>query len=454
MSVPNFREKLSSQRLELNLPDAKPPYGEAEAVYEANRCLFCHGAPCITACPTGIDIPGFIRKIATGNVRNAAKTIFEANMLGTSCARVCPVEVLCAGDCVYNDLNGEPIHIGRLQRYATEEALAHERQSGRRLFEAKPPIGKKVALIGAGPASLACAAYLALEGAEPVIFERGDMPGGLNTTGVAPYKLHTESALEEASWLLNHGVDLRTGVEIGRDITMDQLRADYDAVFIGIGMGTDRLLNLGENLPPDRVRGAGGLIEDIKNNPNFTLNPDIRSAIVVGGGNTAIDIARELRGLGVDQVQMIYRRGEEAMSGYKHEMDAARKEGVTLITNAQPFKIVGSADEVQGLKVRSTLTENQTLLACDLVVLAIGQESRFSMLHCELDVNDRGHVVVDPRTRKTSLDGVWAGGDCINGGKEVVNAAADGREAALDMLRGWGIEPRKWRYIKEVHGEG
>ncbi|MDJ0837193.1 MAG: NAD(P)-dependent oxidoreductase [Acidobacteriota bacterium] len=444
-----FHETLGADRLESKFPDAKPLYTESEAYYEANRCLFCYDAPCISACPTGIDVPGFIRKIATGNIKASARTIFEANMLGTSCSRVCPVEVLCAGACVFNDLNGEPIHIGRLQRYATEKALFDEAETGRKLFEPKPDTGKKVALIGAGPASLACAAYLALEGVKPTIFERGKLPGGLNTTGVAPYKLHAESSLDEVSWLLSHGVDLKTEVEVGKDVTADQLRRDYDAVFVGIGMGDDRLLSFGNENNP-YVLGATALIEAIKNDAGFQLPPGVKTAVIVGGGNTAIDIARQLAGLGVEDVSMIYRRTAAEMSGYKHEMDYARKEGVTLVENARPVKVHQEEDRVLGLRVASTVTDQETEIACDLIVMAVGQESRVHALGLDIEVNDRGHVVVDLETMRTGREGVWAGGDCINGGKEVVNAAADGREAALDMLRSWGLQPRKWRYSPSV----
>ena len=451
MSANTFLDQLGEGRLERQFADAKPRYSPAEAIYEANRCLFCQDAPCITACPTGIDIPRFIRKIASDNLRGSAKTILEANMMGTSCARVCPVEVLCVGTCVYNDLNHKPIQIGRLQRYATESGLAMELKSGRSLFAKADPIGKKVALIGAGPASLACAAYLALEGAEPTIYERGKLPGGLNTTGVAPYKLDTEGSLDEVAWLLNLGVNLKTGVTVGEDVTVAQLLNDNDAVFLGIGLGIDRLLGMSSNYP-QYLRGATDLIEDIKNNNDFALPADVKTAVVVGGGNTAIDVARELAGLGVEDVSMIYRRSHREMSGYKHEMDAARQEGVGLVQCAQPVKVVEEDGRVTGLKVVSTETQQNTVIACDMIVMAVGQESRVRQLGFEVALNEKGHVAVDPQTYRTSQDRVWAGGDCINGGKEVVNAAAHGREAALDMLRSWGASPRNWHYIQTSEG--
>ncbi len=438
MSAKTFREQLKGDRLESGFAEAKPPYSQSEAQIEANRCLFCFDAPCITACPTAIDIPGFIRKIGTNNIRGSAKTIFEANMLGTSCARVCPVDVLCVGACVYNDLNSEPIHIGRLQRYATETALAKEAASGRKLFEAKPRVGKKVALVGGGPASLACAAYLELEGVQTVIYERSDLPGGLNTTGIAPYKLDTEGSLDEVDWLLSHGSEIRTGVSAGSDVKAEELVSEYDAVFIGTGLGKDRMLDLGTELSP-YLLGATDLIRDIKNTSGFEISDIVSTVLIIGGGNTAIDIAREMAGLNVENVVMVYRRGEKDMSGYRHEMEGARKQGVRLVENATPVQVVEEGGRITGLEV-TTDGESQ-VIACDLIVQAIGQESLVARLGFDIETNDRGHVVVDAETKRTSASNIYAGGDCINGGKEVVNAAADGREAAFSMLRSWGIEP-------------
>ena len=429
-------DTLSKNRLESAIADGKPRYSDSEAAIEANRCLFCYDAPCIQACPTAIDIPSFIKKIATGNIKGSAKTIFRANMLGTSCSRVCPVEVLCAGACVYNDLNHLPIQIGRLQRYATEQALEEEATSGNKLFKAKPGIGKKVALIGAGPASLACAAHLALEGVEAVIFERDELPGGLNTTGVAPYKFHAEDALAEVQWILSHGVTLKTGVTVGSDISFAALRRDYDAVFVGVGLGKDRHLGLG-----DGALGATALIRAIKNDPQFRLPHGLTTAVVVGGGNTAIDIARELAMLSVPKVQMLYRRSEADMSGYVHEMVGARQAGVQLVEHVQPQKLRHENGVVVGVEAKSTATGESLFFPCQMVVEAIGQEKWASALGEVLPLNDNGTVAVDETTRQTILDGVYAGGDCINGGKEVVNAAEDGREAAFAMLRSWGLAP-------------
>jgi len=429
-----FHKQLGEGRLENRLGDAKPLYTKAEALVEANRCLYCYDAPCITACPTSINIPKFIKQIASDNLRGSAQTILSANMLGVSCARVCPVEVLCAGDCVYNDLNHQPIAIGRLQRYATETALADESSSGRKLFEAAPSTGKSVALIGAGPASLACAAHLALGGVSPVIYERGPLPGGLNTTGVAPYKLHAEAALDEVNWLLSHGAILKTGVSIGKDISFAQLQKDHDAVFIGVGLGSDRLLSW----QGDCVWGATDLIRAIKNDPAFCLPEGASSAVIVGGGNTAIDIARELAMLGLPEVTMVYRRGQAEMSGYEHEMAAARKYGVQLKTGYNPK---GVEQDASGTHAVFSHRENDERLAirADLIVMAVGQQTWAAELGADFELNDNGTVKVDAETRQTTVPRVYAGGDCINGGKEVVNAAADGREAAKAIIASLGL---------------
>ncbi|MCK4577219.1 MAG: FAD-dependent oxidoreductase [Candidatus Marinimicrobia bacterium] len=423
--------------METQFADAKPAYSDSEAAIEAHRCLFCYDAPCIKACPTGIDIPAFIKKIATGNIRGSARTIFEANMLGASTARVCPVDVLCVGACVYNDLNHQPIQIGRLQRYATRRALEMENSHGWRLFTPKPGNGKKVALIGAGPASLACAAYLALEGVTPVIYEKDDLPGGLNITGVAPYKLHMEGAIAEVEWLLSHGADLRTGVEIGKDIRFEQLVEDYDAVFLGAGLGSDQLLGIpGEDGPG--VWGATTLIREIKNRAGFSLPSAVKSAVVIGGGNTALDIARELAMLGVAEVKILYRRTTREMPGYCHELEGAARYGVTLVENLTPVEVVREGDRVKAMRVTSTKSGETEDYPCDWVVIAIGQETHAGRLYSGIKVDGKGRVIVDEKTRQTGNPNVYAGGDCINGGKEVVNAAVDGREAAFAMLRSWG----------------
>ncbi len=440
-----FVEQIARERLERELPDGKPLLTPGEARAEAERCLFCHDAPCVTACPTEIDIPLFIKKIASGNVTGSANTIFESNILGYSCARVCPVEVLCVGACVYNDWHRAPIQIGKLQRYATETVLARAAKTGKIPLTPKPKTAasKRVALIGGGPASLACAAALALEGHHAVIFERSRLPGGLNTTGVAPYKLHADDALREVDFVASLGVEIRTGIEIGSGVSTRSLLGEYDAVFIGIGLGADTRLNVPGEVGPG-IFGATAFIERLKNDPGFSV-AGIKQALVVGGGNTAIDVARELALLGVPDVAMVYRRGAQQMTGYAHEMSAARLEGVRLIERAQPVAVIrDEAGNIRALRV--ALTENGVPVAgtehdlpCDTVVLAIGQ-SKLRALASELpgvELDGRGCVIVEGESRRTGNPRVYAGGDCINGGKEVVNAVADGRDAARAMMRAW-----------------
>lgn len=430
-------------RLESRLPESKPALSPAEARAEAERCLYCHDAPCIKACPTSIDIPRFIQQIATGDVTGSARTIFDSNILGSSCARVCPVEVLCVGDCVYNGWHKPPIQIGRLQRFATDTAVAKERATGRRVLTPKSATSRRrVALVGAGPASLSCAAYLALEGHEAVIFERGALPGGLNTTGVAPYKLHTEDSLREVDYVVSLGVEIRTGVEVGRDVTHDALLSEWDAVFVGVGLGADTKLAVpGEEGPG--VVGATAFIERLKNEPGFTVE-SVRSAVVVGGGNTAIDVARELAKLGVPSVTMAYRRSAQEMSGYAHEMSGAKLEGVRFLENTVPVSVVRDDDgTVTALRIsdahNGVAVGDARELPCDLVVLAIGQSKLRGVAQGfhGVALDKRGCVVVDAATKRTGNAKVYAGGDCINGGKEVVNAVADGRDAARAMMRSW-----------------
>ncbi len=445
--------KLPQDRLENDLTDKKPLYTSAEAKAEADRCLYCADAPCIKACPTEIDIPTFIKKIASGNVRGSARTIFEQNLLGYSCARVCPVEVLCQGSCVYTGWGRDPIQIGRLQRFATETATRPE----------SPPVlakkvdvavaKKRVACIGGGPASLAFAGYLALEGHEAVVFEKRAYSGGLNTTGIAPYKLHAQDALHEVEWVEGFGVDVQTGIEVGHEdgagrISVKKLLDSYDAVFIGVGLGADSRLGIpGEDGPG--VFGATEWIERMKLEMSRGHREEIagKRILVVGGGNTAIDVARECALLGASDVAMCYRRGVPEMSGYAHEMAGARKEGVRLIGHVQPVAFIRDAHgKLTALRVAKTDADAKPIpgteheLPCDMVALAIGQ-SKLREIAKELpgvELDKRGCVVVpDTATCVTGNPKVFAGGDCINGGKEVVNAVADGRNAARALLARW-----------------
>jgi glutamate synthase (NADPH/NADH) small chain len=433
---PSSTAALPAGRLEEKFAEQKPAFTAAEAVAEANRCLFCHDAPCIAACPTAIDVPRFIKKIATGNLAGSARTILEANLLGYSCARVCPVEVLCVGACVYNAMEQPPIAIGRLQRFAVERGLA----SGRPLLARKPRREGRVALVGGGPASLACAGTLALEGVEAVIFERGRLGGGLNTRGIAPYKLPAGDALGEVAFIESLGARLETGLEVGQDVPVERLLEEFDAVFIGIGLGGDSRLRVpGED--GAGVVGATALIERLKHDPTLRIPLGMRVA-VVGGGNTALDAARELAKLGA-LVTLTYRRGREQMKGYEHELRHALEEGVRLLTDVAPRAVLRRRDgQVGALRVAPARdgepTEGEeTDITADMVVVAIGQArlAEFVSRFPGVELDGRGRIVVDPATWRTGHPRVYAGGDCVNGGKEVVHAVADGRDAARAILQ-------------------
>jgi glutamate synthase (NADPH/NADH) small chain len=429
---------LPARRLELAFQDLKPRYTEAQARAEASRCLYCNDAPCIAACPTAINIPEFIRKIDTGNYRGSARTILDANIMGYSCALVCPVEVLCVGACVYNHQDRPPIQIGLLQRFATE--WAYERNV--RYWKKGPPSGKRVALVGAGPASLACAHELTKLGHDAVCLEGRALPGGLNTTGCAPYKIRSEGALSEVDYVSGIGFEIRCGVEVGKDVSLGELERAYDAIFLGVGLGADSKLGIpGENLRG--VFGACELIERIKNEDAVREVSDAKKAVVVGGGNTAIDVARELAGLGL-QVTQVYRRDSDSMGAYAHEQEYARKEAVSFRFLTQPIRYIGTDDRVTGVEcVQMTWPADKTgrpvavagsehVIPADVVAVATGQEKLIRELKRipDLTILPDGRLRVDPATGRTGNPKYWAGGDCANGGKEVVNAAAEGKKAA------------------------
>jgi glutamate synthase (NADPH/NADH) small chain len=409
---------LETSRSESVFEDYKAPYDDQQAAAEASRCLYCYDAPCIKACPTGIDIPNFIRKIATGNVKGSARTIFSSNILGASCARVCPVEVLCVGDCVYTDAGIPPIQIGRLQRYATDQAVA----ANWRFFEAGSDSGKRVALVGAGPASLAAAHELRRHGHAVTLYEKGKLPGGLNVTGVAPYKLRAEDAVAELDWVLGiGGIEIVTDTEIGRDRSWESLSEDHDAVFLGFGLGPDR------SLPGAEIGGVHGAVAWIEQMKLGTVDlAGVTHAAVVGGGNTAVDCVRELLGLGVPSVTMVYRGDAAKMSGYAHEWDVAKKDGALAVWHATP---VGFAGTGHVSAVRCVGAAGPFEVPAQLVLLAIGQSKLGEQL-AGLGIRADGGRILADADGATSRPGWYVGGDAANGGKEVVNAVAEGKRAA------------------------
>lgn len=421
---------LPKDRAEQVFEDFKKPYTDRQAAVEANRCLYCYDAPCITACPTGIDIPTFIRRIANDNVRGAAKTIFDSNILGMSCARVCPVETLCVGSCVYNHMESPAIQIGKLQRYATDAAF----EAGWEFYEAGEDTGKRVACIGGGPASLAAAHRLRQFGHHVTIIEKGDYLGGLNTTGIASYKMKSDRSLSEVEWLLSiGGIDIRSGVSVPEQTTWDELRAEFDALFIGFGLGPDSLLSL-PGADAEGVMGAVDFIEQMKLTDLSVAG--IERVVVIGGGNTALDAVRETKGLGVESVTLAYRGSEAQMSGYAHEWSEAKREGVSASWRSQPLSFTVTDGKVSAVTFQM-MDENKKpiegatkTLEADLVLLAIGQ-GKLGALTAGLDglEVEWGKIVTDDEGA-TGAEGVYAGGDCRNGGKEVVNAVAEGDQAA------------------------
>jgi dihydropyrimidine dehydrogenase (NAD+) subunit PreT len=443
VSVLNEAPKLPLEQLEKNFADINPPLTPAQALEEGSRCLFCYDAPCIKACPTGIDVPQFIRQILTGNLRGSAKTILEANILGQSCARVCPTSVLCEGACVLNYEGKKPVEIGKLQRYAVDPVVA----SGTQLFQAGAPNGRRVALIGAGPASLACAFELRKLGYQTVIFDANPQPGGLDTYGIAAYKMRADEVVKEVEMVRSLGVEIRSGVAVGKSngVSIAELERTYDAIFIGVGLGeTDDLGIPGEDL--EGCRDAISFIEDTKR-LRFDKIAIARRVAVIGAGNTAIDVATAAARLGAEEVYMVYRRSTREMSAFDYEYQLAKQDGVIFVWESLPVRIVDDGKQrVAGLEcVRTQRAQKdqrgrdtfvpvpgtEFRLDVDMVVKALGQKRKLQFLEQIADLElKKGCVVVDPATMRTRNPRYFAGGDCVNGGGEVVDAVAHGKRAA------------------------
>jgi glutamate synthase (NADPH/NADH) small chain len=444
-SMPKAGERMSLEVLNQRFADLPAPLAQDETIAEANRCLYCFDAPCTRACPTHIDVPLFIRQIAHQDDIGAARTILNANIFGGSCARACPVEVLCEGACVANTHLKSPIQIGRLQRHATDAALAH----GIKFFWPGDPTGKRVALIGSGPASLSCAHELRKLGHETVVFEARPVAGGLNTLGIAAYKISTAFALTEVEQIKRMGVDVRLNQRI-EPSTLVALLSEYDAVFLGIGLGQTLPLGIeGESLPG--VWEALDFIFQTHTKP-FTECEVGRRVLVIGAGNTAIDVATAARRLGADEVTIAYRRGPDAMPAFAYEYGLAKADGVKFEWFAQPKRILADAQgRVCGAEfVRTELTDptsrqsplreiadERYQLPADMVVKALGQEPlvEFAQALPGLKISD-GQIGIDPATGATSVPRLFAGGDCIRGGGEIVDAVQDGKIAArgIDLL--------------------
>ncbi|RMH47998.1 MAG: NAD(P)-dependent oxidoreductase [Alphaproteobacteria bacterium] len=421
--------RLDRQRLARNFADLHPPLDPHAAVVAAQRCYFCHDAPCIAACPTAIDIPLFIRQIATGMPEAAARTILSANIMGGMCARVCPTETLCEEACVRMAAEGDPVEIGRLQRHATDRLMARPAHP----FGRAAPTGRRIAVVGAGPAGLACAHRLAMHGHEVRVLEARPKPGGLNEYGIAAYKTVDGFAQAEIAWLLEiGGITIAHGVALGRDVTLEELRADHDAVFLGIGLGAVNPLDLpGSDLPG--VEDALDFIARLRQADDLAAVPVGRRVAVIGGGMTAIDAAVQARLLGAEEVTILYHRGRHRMAASGFEQDLALRHGVRLRPNARARRLAGTerlaAVECEYTDDDGAGTGETFTLPCDQLLRATGQ--RLAALPEGLRVAGGKIAVTGPG--RTSIPGVWAGGDCTPGEDLTVTAVAQGRDAAEDI---------------------
>lgn len=419
--------RLSRDEIDANFADLHPPLSRSEALIEADRCYFCFDAPCTTACPTGIDIPAFIQKIRSDNIRGSAQTILRENIMGGMCARVCPTEVLCEEACVRNTHEEKPVEIGLLQRYATDPVI----DAGTRLFERAESTGKKVAVVGGGPAGLSCAHRLAVLGHDVVVFNRDDKPGGLNEYGIAAYKTVDDFAQIEVDYILSvGGIEVRHNCALGEDVQLPELADEFDAVFLGIGLGQSNDLGI-EGEDKKGVINAIDYIAELRQADDKSKLPVGKTVVVIGGGMTAIDIAVQSRHLGARQVHMVYRRGPDKMSASVFEQALAQTSGVSIHHRAPPKRILGD-DYVTGVEFESEA--GKFVLYADMVFKAIGQQ-----IEGIGDIAmDNGRIVVDDG-HKTSHENVWAGGDCVVGGDDLtVSAVQHGKLAAIDIDRHLG----------------
>lgn len=436
-------QRLSEEEYQNNFSDIHPPFEtQSAALVEANRCLFCYDAPCTKSCPTGINVPKFIKQITTDNIKGSAHTIFSANIMGGGCSKVCPVEKLCEGACVFNLMEEEPIPIAKLQRWSTEKAITGNWQ----LFERKPSNGKKVAIVGAGPAGLSCAHALAKEGVSVTIYEKEAKGGGLMTYGIAAYKVTPEFCEDEVNYILGiGGIEINYEQELGKNISLQQLQAAYDAVYLAFGVGIARRLHIpGEELYG--VTDAIGFIYDIrtKGYPSIPVGDHVA---VIGMGMTAIDAATQAKRLGAKNVTLVYRRTQEEMPCTEAELNIAKLDGCEILWLAAPKEITGTDGKAEQLTCsimrlgepdaggrREPIATGETVsLSVDMVIKAAGQMPFLDIIQ-QNGINDNsGKLSVDPSCA-TNLPGVFAGGDCVNGGKEVVDAVQAGKDGAKAIL--------------------
>ena len=441
--MPISNNRLTPEQYEQNFEDLHPPFETQDAaLVDANRCLFCYDAPCTKSCPTGINVPKFIKQITTDNIKGSAHTIFVSNIMGGGCSRVCPVEKLCEGACVYNLMHEEAIPIAKLQRYSTEKAIREKWP----LFTRKPSTGKKVAIVGAGPAGLSCAHVLAREGVDATIYEKESKGGGLMTYGIAAYKVTPQFCQEEVDYILSiGGIEIKYDQELGKDLSLEDLRKKYDAVYLGFGVGLARQLDIpGEEL--DGVVDAISFIYDIRAK-GYPAVPVGDKVAVIGMGMTAIDAATQARRLGAKEVTLVYRRTQEEMPCTETELDIAKLDGCKILWLAAPKEVAGDDGKVarlvcsimqlgapDGSGRRSPVDTGKTLtLDVDMVIKAAGQIPFEGMVSAGGLGNSKGRISIDTSS-STNIRGIFAGGDCVNGGKEVVDAVQAGKEGAAAIL--------------------
>jgi len=446
MSITNFR--LTTEQYDENFSDIHPPFENlTAALVEANRCIFCYDAPCMKSCPTSIDVPKFIKQIATENIKGSAHTIFSSNIMGGGCSKVCPVEKLCEGACVYNLMEEEPIQIARLQRYSTEKAIKEKWP----LFTRKPSNGKRVAVIGAGPAGLSCAHVLSREGVNVTVYEKEAKGGGLMTYGIAAYKVTPEFCEDEVQYILSlGGIEIKYNQELGKNVSLTELQSQYDAVYMGIGVGLARQLAIpGEEL--DGVVDAISFIYDIRSKGYNQVKVGDKVA-VIGMGMTAIDAATQAKRLGAREVTMLYRRTQEEMPCTEVELNIAKLDGCKIVWLATPKEVLGADGKVTQLVCSTTVlgepdasgrrspvdTGETITLDVDMVIKAAGQMPFEKLVVENALENKYGKIVTDGKG-VTSIAGVFAGGDCVNGGKEVVDAVQAGKDGAAGILDYLGL---------------